>query len=182
MTPAGNSPVSSLAGVWSGQALSNSLAQAVADQQTVSSAVRPATFKAGDNPAAEGSPTRAEGSLHAVESQSTSAGPDVDPKALAARDSTAKPDTAAQKDSRHSAAGSRVASSGGHSQDEQQARHFEIKMVPAGPELVNVEYPLYHNYQVVNHHDDPSKVSCYRVLSMTVCRVYSHVGTVHCCI
>ena len=32
-------------------------------------------------------------------------------------------------------------------------------MVPSGPELVDVEFPLYHKYQVSNHHDEPAKVS-----------------------
>ena len=31
-------------------------------------------------------------------------------------------------------------------------------MVPAGPELVDVEFALYLKYQVSNHHDDPCKV------------------------
>ncbi len=48
---------------------------------------------------------------------------------------------------------------GGHSQKSGPARHLEIKMVPAGPELVDVEFPLYLKYQVSNHHDDPHKVS-----------------------
>ncbi len=46
-----------------------------------------------------------------------------------------------------------------HSQRSGPARHLEIKMVPAGPELVDVEFPLYLKYQVSNHHDDPHKVS-----------------------
>ena len=46
----------------------------------------------------------------------------------------------------------------GHSQRSGPARHLEIKMVPAGPELVDVEFPLYLKYQVSNHHDDPHKV------------------------
>jgi len=48
---------------------------------------------------------------------------------------------------------------GGHSQKSGPARHLEIKMVPAGPELVDVEFPLYLKYQVSNHHDEPHKVS-----------------------
>ena len=47
----------------------------------------------------------------------------------------------------------------GHSQKCGPARHLEIRMVPAGPELVDVEFPLYLKYQVSNHHDDPHKVS-----------------------
>ena len=47
----------------------------------------------------------------------------------------------------------------GHSQRSGPARHLEIKMVPAGPELVDVEFPLYLKYQVSNHHDEPHKVS-----------------------
>lgn len=47
----------------------------------------------------------------------------------------------------------------GHSQRLGPARHLEIKMVPAGPELVDVEFPLYLKYQVSNHHDDPHKVT-----------------------
>ena len=47
----------------------------------------------------------------------------------------------------------------GHSQKSGSARHLEIKMVTAGPELVDVEFPLYLKYQVSNHHDDPHKVS-----------------------
>lgn len=46
----------------------------------------------------------------------------------------------------------------GHSQRSGPARHLDIKMVPAGPELVDVEFPLYLKYQVSNHHDDPHKV------------------------
>ena len=49
--------------------------------------------------------------------------------------------------------------SSGHTQRCGSARHLEIKMVPAGPELVDVEFPLYLKYQVSNHHDDPHKVS-----------------------
>ncbi|DBA69539.1 TPA: hypothetical protein ACH3X2_012738 [Trebouxia sp. C0005] len=49
--------------------------------------------------------------------------------------------------------------SSGHSQRSGPARHLEIKMVPAGPELVDVEFPLYLKYQVSNHHDDPHKVT-----------------------
>ena len=125
--------------------------------------------------AAEGSPARAEGKFHAVESQSISPGPVVDPKSAAACDSTAEPDTAAQKRMMPAAAAvSRVPGSHGHNQDEHQARHLEIKMVPAGPELVDVEYPLYHNYQVVNHHDDLSKVNCLRALYVTMCMFYIH--------
>ena len=50
--------------------------------------------------------------------------------------------------------------SSGHNQDHgRSARQLEIRMVPAGPELIDVEYPLYYKYQVSNHHDKPSKVS-----------------------
>ncbi|DBB01045.1 TPA: hypothetical protein ACH3X1_000945 [Trebouxia sp. C0004] len=47
----------------------------------------------------------------------------------------------------------------GHSQRSGPARHLEIKMVAAGPELVDVEFPLYLKYQVSNHHDEPHKVT-----------------------
>ena len=39
-------------------------------------------------------------------------------------------------------------SNGGHSQEAGPARQLEIQMVPAGPELVDVEFPLYLKYQV----------------------------------
>ena len=61
-------------------------------------------------------------------------------------------------DSHVSTAG-RAHCSSGHSQDHgRPARRLEIRMVPARPELVNLEYPLYYKYQVSNHHDKPSKV------------------------
>ena len=49
---------------------------------------------------------------------------------------------------------------GSSRQNGRTARQLEIRMIPAGPELVDVEYPLYHKYQVSNHHDEPSKVCC----------------------
>ena len=39
------------------------------------------------------------------------------------------------------------------------ARHLEIKMVPATPELIPVEFPLYKKYQMTNHGDAPTKAS-----------------------
>lgn len=59
-------------------------------------------------------------------------------------------------------------SGGAHSQESGPGpvRHLEIKMVPAGPELVDIEFPLYHKYQVSNHHDDPRKVIIPRPLSV----------------
>ena len=57
-------------------------------------------------------------------------------------------------------------SGGAHSQESRSVRHLEIKMVPAGPELVDIEFPLYHKYQVSNHHDDPRKVIISKPLSV----------------
>ena len=38
------------------------------------------------------------------------------------------------------------------------ARHLDIKLVPATPDLISVEFPLYKKYQMNNHGDAPGKV------------------------
>ena len=72
----------------------------------------------------------------------------------------AEAETTADRNSGDVSTAGRVQRSSGHSQDHgRPARHLDIRMVPAGPELVDVEYPLYHKYQISNHHDKPSKVN-----------------------
>lgn len=68
-------------------------------------------------------------------------------------------ETTADRGSSGASTSARGQCSSGQSQDlRRQGRHLEIRMNPAGPELIDVEYPLYHKYQVTNHHDKPSKV------------------------
>lgn len=39
------------------------------------------------------------------------------------------------------------------------SRQLDIRMVPATPELIPVEFPLYKKYQMTNHGDAPAKAS-----------------------
>lgn len=70
----------------------------------------------------------------------------------------AEADATADRGSNDEPIAGRAPCSGGHSQGGHPPRHLDIRMVPAGPELVEVEYPLYYKYQIFNHHDKPSKV------------------------
>ncbi|KAL3141258.1 hypothetical protein ABBQ38_003596 [Trebouxia sp. C0009 RCD-2024] len=71
----------------------------------------------------------------------------------------AENDAATDRGSKHDCTAGRGVCRGSHHQGGHPARHLEIRMVPAGPELVEVEYPLYYKYQTCNHHDEPGKLS-----------------------
>lgn len=89
-------------------------------------------------------------------------GPDeaeADFQAVAAQ---ARGDAATDRGSNHDCTAGRGVCRGSHLQGGHPARHLEIKLVPAGPELVELEYPLYYKYQTCNHHDEPGKV-CWQI-------------------
>ena len=101
--------------------------------------------------------TRTGAGSGAVPAQGTATRAAADSGAVAAQ---VEAETTADRGSGGVSTAGKVQCSSGHSQQRgNSTRHLEIRMVPASPELVDVEYPLYHKYQVSNHHDKPSKVS-----------------------
>ena len=119
------------------------------------------TKRPGNSPsgavAAQGTAARAVWGSGADAAQGIATRDAADCGAVAAQ---AEAETTADRGSGDVSTAGRVQYSSGHSQQHKSpARHLEIRTVPASPELVDVEYPLYHKYQVSNHHDKPSKVS-----------------------